>query len=101
MKNFRTYDLAVTFYHRIQELRLPSHVKSQLQRAALSVPLNLAEGRGKRTTADQTRFFQIALGSVREMEAIFDVVHIDSNQPLRKHLDHLAASIYLLIQRAR
>ena len=63
--------------------------------------LNLAEGRGKRTTADQTRFFQIALGSIREIEAIFDVVHIDSNQPLRKHLDHLAASTYLLIQRAR
>ena len=44
----------------------------QLKRAALSVPLNIAEGAGKSTPADQTKHYVIARGSAMECGAIFD-----------------------------
>ncbi|MCB9653682.1 MAG: four helix bundle protein [Deltaproteobacteria bacterium] len=44
----------------------------QLKRAALSVPLNLAEGAGKSTPADQTKHYVISRGSAMECAAILD-----------------------------
>lgn len=43
-------------------------IKSQLRRAAVSIPANLAEGCGKITSKDTANFFQIALGSLHETE---------------------------------
>ena len=45
----------------------------QLRRAASSIPLNFAEGYGKRTPKEQRRFFMIARGSTNEVAAILDV----------------------------
>ncbi|WP_287519370.1 four helix bundle protein [Okeania sp. SIO2C2] len=39
---------------------------SQLRRAAVSVPANIAEGFKKRTSPDKLRFFNIAQGSLEE-----------------------------------
>ena len=44
----------------------------QLKRAALSGPLNIAEGAGKATPADQAKHYVIARGSAMECGAIFD-----------------------------
>lgn len=40
---------------------------SQLRRAAVSVPANIAEGFGKRGRPDKARFFNIAQGSLEEL----------------------------------
>jgi four helix bundle protein len=48
----------------------------QLRRASLSVPLNIAEGCGKRALADRARFYDIARGSAHECGAILDASRI-------------------------
>jgi len=99
IKNFRTYFLAVEFYRQLMVLKLPRHLQEQCQRAASSIALNLAEGAGRATKADQARFFNIAFGSLRECEAILDLVTIDSS--VLDLADKLAAHIYKLIKHCR
>ena len=44
------------------------NLTTQLRRAAVSIPTNLAEGCGKKTDKDFSRYVQISLGSTQEVE---------------------------------
>ena len=99
MRNFRTFDLAVQFYRSTQSLKLKGALRDQLQRAASSIALNLAEGRGRPTVKDQVRFFHIAFGSVRECQAIFELAAMHEH-PAYRQLDSLAGALFSLIRNA-
>ena len=58
-------------------LMFPSHEKyemgGQLRRAAMSIPLNIAEGYGKKDSgAELRRFLRMALGSCNELLVLLD-----------------------------
>lgn len=53
-----------------------SAIVDQLKRAALSIPLNIAEAVGKSGGTDRSRFYEIARGSVMECGAILDVCQV-------------------------
>ncbi len=51
-------------------------LSDQLRRAALFVPLNIAEAAGRATEADGARHYAIARGSAMECAAIVDALHV-------------------------
>ncbi|MCA1838007.1 MAG: four helix bundle protein [Gemmatimonadaceae bacterium] len=53
-----------------------SELRSQLKRAAMSIPLNIAEACGKPSGADRARYHAIARGSAMECGALIDVCTI-------------------------
>jgi four helix bundle protein len=50
-----------------------SYLVDQLQRAAASIPLNIAEGAGEYSSKEKARFYRIARRSATECAAILDV----------------------------
>ncbi|MGD8406730.1 MAG: four helix bundle protein [Anaerolineales bacterium] len=50
-------------------------ITSQIQRAAVSVPTNIAEGCGKDSDAELGRFLKIAMGSSSELEYLLLLAH--------------------------
>ncbi len=75
MTTFKTYELAVEVFRLCEQLKLKGELKNQLHRATSSAVLNLAEGAAKPTQADKRRFYAIAYGSIREMQAILRLVN--------------------------
>jgi four helix bundle protein len=72
------YRLAVEFVAKANDVveALPrgrGYLADQLQRAALSIVLNIAEGAGKFSHADKAAFYLRARGSATESAAVLDV----------------------------
>ena len=49
---------------------------SQIRRAALSVHLNVAEGASRKSEVERKRFYEIARGSVIEIDAALDIAYV-------------------------
>ena len=78
-KKLDVYRCAIDFLALATRIELPRGFGSlgdQLRRAALSVPLNIAEGVGKTSEDDKARFFGIARGSAMECSAIIDCCRV-------------------------
>ena len=90
--------MAKQLYKSCKTLRLPPFLFDQLMRASSSVVLNIAEGSGKQTTKDQKRFYAIALGSLRECEAIMDMEDIGGKE-LRDLANQLTVILFTLCRK--
>ena len=59
--------------------QLPSDEKfgmiSQIRRAALSVHLNIAEGASRKSETERKRYYEIARGSIIEIDAALDIAN--------------------------
>lgn len=93
MKNFKTYELAKSFYQNCQKISLEGAFKNQFERASLSIVLNLSEGSGKPTKKDKARFYYIAYASLRETMTLLD---LSGEKSLLKEGDVLGAHIWKL-----
>jgi len=84
MKDFRTlkvwekaHALTLTIYKATEAFPKQEvyALTNQIQRAAVSVPSNIAEGCGKDSDAELKRYFLIAMGSSSELEYLLLLAH--------------------------
>ena len=80
-ENLDAYQAAIEFLALAAELisqypRGHGSMADQFKRASLSIPLNIAEGYGKRSPDDRARFYDIARGSAHECGALLDAAQI-------------------------
>ncbi len=67
-------DLVVLIDEIVEHLpRGRGYLADQFQRAAISVPLNIAEGAGEYSSSEKGRFYRMAKRSATECAGIFDV----------------------------
>lgn len=76
----------------------------QLNRAALSVAANIAEGNGRFTKADRKNFFGIARGSAQECVPLLEIafrqelINRDEHEQLKQALEEIARMLSGLIK---
>ena len=80
-QKLHVYELAVKWLAQSHEVvkcipKGNAAIVNQLRRAALSVPLNIAEGAGRVGKSDKKRYYSIARGSALECAAILDALEI-------------------------
>ena len=69
----------------------------QLRRSVISVPSNIAEGSGRTSAKDQAHFFEMAFGSLMEVNCQIDIAHDlgyitkDDVENIEKHVRSIAA----------
>ena len=91
--------------------QFPNHelygLGSQINRAAVSIPSNIAEGAGRKGNNEFTQFLNIAMGSCFELETqlilAIDLgyIHKDKSETLIIHLQQLERMINGLISNLR
>lgn len=98
MKNFRTYAISKAFYHMIESVEWPSHLRDQALRAASSIVLNIAEGAGLPSKKQKARHYNIAMGSLREVQAALEINRHADTTKIKIASDSVAAHLYKLCQ---
>ena len=72
----KSYKVMIELYKKVQEFPKEElyGLTSQIKRASTSIPLNIAEGYGKRENVNEfKRFLLMAIGSCDEMKVLLDI----------------------------
>ena len=93
MYNFKTYQLALDLAKDCRSIRLKTPYENQFQRAVLSIALNLSEGSAKISNKERRKFYETAMGSIRETQTIIEILNLNE---IKKKTDTLAAHCYQL-----
>ena len=116
MKDFRTLKVwekahAITLAVYKVTQKFPKHelyaLTSQIQRATVSIPTNIAEGCGKDSDAELKRYFVIAMGSSSELEYLLllarDLKYLpeDEYQILNNDLTEVRRMLNAFIQKLK
>ncbi len=83
MRNFKTYDfwkdsmyLAKSIYQLTNTFPRYDAIINQMQRAAISIPSNIAEGSSRISTTEFARYLEISVGSAFELETQIELSHM-------------------------
>jgi len=68
--------------------------KRPAKKSCIQHCLNLAEGSGKASSKEKTRFYTISMGSLREVQSI---IKLEDLKHLEIKADHLGACLYKLM----
>jgi four helix bundle protein len=107
-ENLQVYQKSVDLAERVTSIthdfpRGYYYLTDQLNRAILSVALNITEGNGRWHKNDRKHFFYISRGSVQECVPILEIckrknlISEEMNLELKKELQVIAKMIYGLI----
>ncbi|MGG7666080.1 four helix bundle protein [Dyadobacter sp. BHUBP1] len=97
MRDFRKYEVWRISHEFVLDVYIKTRtfpanetygVTSQIRRASVSIPTNLAEGCGRTTDLEFARFIHISLGSAHEVEYLLQ---------LSKDLEYLSDADYSLL----
>jgi four helix bundle protein len=98
----KQFNSAVSLF--LESAKVSKNKKDQLERAAFSIMLNIAEGSGRFTKPDKRNFYIIARGSAFECVAIFDylsdqkIVDKVTFKEFYSTLEEISKMLYALIK---
>ncbi len=108
MSNYKTLDAWKVSMELVREIYLLTKqfpkeelygLTSQIRRAAVSIPTNIAEGLGRQYKKDTLQFFYVSRGSIYELETLANIglmVNIISENDFQKLLPAVERSLKLL-----
>src|SRR6266702_16572 len=106
-RDLRVYQLALEVHKLTRKFPANERIElaSQLRRAVTSIPINIAEGYGRKRSAEEfKRFLVIALGSSNEVSVILDLARdleylgTDAHAELQGRCAIIGKSLTKLIQ---
>lgn len=111
-KNLKVWQNGIVIAKEIYELtrQFPNEEKyglaSQMNRAAVSIPSNIAEGTSRSSSKEHKRFLQIALGSAFELETQLvlvkelEIISEANLSAISKRINEEQRMLYTLINRS-
>ena len=106
-KDLEVWKSSMDFVVKIYELtnKFPSSelygLTSQIRRASVSIPSNIAEGAGRKNTKEFIQFLYISMGSISEIETQLEIAarlkYLNNPKEYYDHLDSIRRMISGLI----